>query len=50
MTVYEWIMWVVIPFGFLGLFVVSLTKHEERLQKMESKIDKAQERYLNRKK
>jgi len=49
MTAYEWMMWVVIPFGFMALFVINLVRHEERLQKMESKIHETQERYLNRK-
>jgi hypothetical protein len=48
MSAYDWFMMVVVPFGFLGLFVVGLMKHEERLQFMENKIHENQERYLNR--
>ena len=49
MTAYEWMMWVVVPFGLLGLFVINLIKHDERLQKIENKIHETQEKYLNRK-
>ena len=47
MTVYEWTMWVVVPMGLLGFFVVSLVRHEERLQAMQRRIDSIQDRYID---
>ena len=47
MTAYEWMMWVVVPFGLFGLFVVSLVKHEERLQDMQQQINNVQDKYIN---